>query len=456
MISIRWRLTLWYVVITVVGLLSLLIISYSTLSFSLQNEIDRTLIERANHVVDALAITPNLPIQGVSLGTTDEFTEPGVFLQILNADGEVVARSLNLGARNIPLPSLSEMEILAPTYHILQIDEQPVRLYYRLLISDGRITGAVQVGQSLVGLETTLRQLRWIYTVGGAVVLLFGLVTGWIVTHFGLKPVRRLTATAREIVRAEDLALRVPVPSTQDEIALLASTFNQMLDRIQSLFESQRQFLAEVAHELRTPLSSMLGNVDLIVLYGEDEERRNESIKGLQRTGRHVTRLLDDLLLLAQSEAGWHLQMRPIYMDDILIEVYETSFHPKLQLQTCEPACVFGDPDRLRQVLINLIDNAAKYSSSESVITIDLWRQNQLVWIQVRNLGAHISQEDVSQIFEPFFRLDMHVHKAGTGLGLTIVRWIIREHAGEINIESSPDKGTSVKFWLPEYKPPVT
>lgn len=456
MISLRWRLTLWYVAITVFGLLSLLIISYSTLSISLQNEIDRTLIERANHVVDALAITPNLPIQGVSLGTTDEFTEPGVFLQILNGNGEVVARSLNLGARNIALPSLIEMEMLAPTYHILRIDEQPARLYYKLLISDGRVTGAVQVGQSLVGLETTLRQLRWIYTIGGAVVLLFGLVTGWIVTHFGLKPVTRLTDTARDIARAEDLALRVPVPKTQDEIALLASTFNRMLDRLQSLFESQRQFLAEVAHELRTPLSSMLGNVDLIVHYGEDAERRNESIKALQRTGRHTTRLLDDLLLLAQSEAGWHLQMRPISIDDILIEVYEVSFNAKLQLQTCEPACVFGDSDRLRQVLINLIDNATKYSASESIITLDLWRQNQRVWIQVRNLGTNISPEDIPQIFEPFFRLNMHVRQAGTGLGLTIVRWIIQEHAGEINIESSQENGISVKFWLPEYKTPTS
>ncbi len=453
MISLRWRLTLWYVAFTVFGLLGLMVISYSTLSLSLQNEIDRTLTERANHVVDALAITPNRPIQGVSLGTTDEFTEPGVFLQILNAEGEVVARSFNLGARRIPLPSLNEMEMLAPTYHTLRIDEQPVRLYYKLLTRGGRMAGAVQVGQSLIGLETTLSQLRWIYTFGAAAVLLFGLLSGLVVAHFGLKPVVSLTDTARDIVRAEDLVRRVPVPKTKDEIAILGATFNQMLDRLQSLFEGQQQFLAEVAHELRTPLSSMLGNVDLIVHYGEDAERRDETIKALQRTGRHVTRLLDDLLLLAQSEAGWHLQMRPISIDDILIEVYEASLNPKLQLQTCEPACVLGDSDRLRQVLINLVDNATKYSSLESIITLDLWRQNQRVWTQIRNTGVGISQEQLSQIFEPFFRLQVHSRQSGTGLGLTIVRWIIQEHGGEITLESSPEIGTTVKFWLPEYNP---
>ena len=451
MISLRWRLTLWYVAIIVVGLLGLMVISYSTLSLSLQNEIDRTLAERANHVVDALAITPNRPIQGVSLGTTDEFTEPGVFLQILNADGEVVARSFNLGARRIPLPSLDEMEMLAPTYHTLRIDEQPVRLYYKLLTRDGRTAGAVQVGQSLIGLETTLSQLHWIYTIGAVVVLLFGLLSGWVVTHFGLKPIVRLTDMARDIVRAEDLVRRVPMPKTKDEIAILGATFNQMLDRLQSLFEAQRQFLTEVAHELRTPLSSMLGNVDLILRYGEDRERRNETIKALQRTGRHVTRLLDDLLLLAQSEAGWHLQMRPVCIDDILIEVYEAAFNSKLQLQTCEPASVMGDSDRLRQVLINLVDNATKYSSSESIITLDLWRQNQRVWTQIRNTGMGISQEYLSQLFEPFVRLPAHSRQPGTGLGLTIVRWIIQEHGGEITLESSPETGTTVKFWLPEH-----
>ncbi len=455
MISLRWRLTLWYVAFTVFGLLGLMVISYSTLSLSLQNEIDTTLAERANHVVDALAITPNRPIQGVSLGTTDEFTEPGVFLQILNADGEVVARSFNLGARRLPLPSLNEMEMLAPTYHTLRIDEQPVRLYYKLLTREGRMAGAVQVGQSLVGLETTLSQLRWIYAVAAVIVLVFGLLSGWMVAHFGLKPVVHLTDTARDIVRAEDLRRRVPAARTKDEIAVLGATFNQMLDRLQSLFEGQRQFLAEVAHELRTPLSSMLGNVDLIVHYGEDAERRDETIKALQRTGRHVTRLLDDLLLLAQSEAGWHLQMRPVSMDDILVEVYEASRDPKLQLQTCEPACVMGDPDRLRQVLINLVDNATKYSSSEDIITLDLWRQNQRVWTQISNMGMDIAQEQLSQIFEPFFRLQAHSRQPGSGLGLTIVRWIIQEHGGEITFESSSETGTIVKFWLPESIPPT-
>lgn len=451
MISLRLRLTLWYIALTLIGLSSLMIISYSTLALSLQNEIDRTLAERANHVIDALSITPMLPIQGVSLGTTDEFSQPGVFLQILNASGEVVARSFNLGASTVPAFLPRQMHLRAPFYDTQQIDGQSVRAYFKILSRDGEIVGAVQVGQSLIGLETTLVQLRTIYMVAAVVVLVFGTFTGWAVTHFGLKPVVHLTDLVQQIVYAEDLARRVPSHSTNDEIASLTTTFNHMMDRLQSLFEGQRQFLAEVAHELRTPLSSMLGNVDLIVRYGDDVQRRTETTNALQRTGRHVTRLLDDLLLLPQSKAGWHLQRQPLFLDDILINVYERFTDRRIQLQRCERASVSGDEDRLRQVLTNLIENAIKYSPHDGIINLQLWRENQRVWVQIRNTGAFIPNEKVDQVFEPYTRLDQHDHHRGTGLGLTIARWIIQEHRGQISFESSAEFGVTVRFWLFEH-----
>jgi len=450
--SLRFKLSLWYVIFTVGGLLGMMVISYVVFASSLRSEIDRTLAERANHVVDALSIQPNRPITGISIGTTDEFDAPGVFLQVLNSKGEVVAQSFNLGSRRLPAPSLTEIEIIASAYYqTIQIDQRSVRIYYELVTREGVVVGAVQVGQSLIGLESSLSQLRFIYGMGIAIVVGFGLFSGWVVTHLGLKPITRLTATAQEIVSAKDLTYRVFVPKTNDELQILAMAFNQMLDRLQSVFEGQSQFLAEVAHELRTPLSSMLGNVDLIVRYGEDTERRVETTKALQRTGRLVARLIDDLLLLAQSEAGWHLRLHPISLDDIMIEVYESLAYANLQLQTCESASVLGDADRLNQVLVNLIENAIKYSYPESIVSLNLWRQEHQVWIQVQNSGSAIPQEALSQIFSPFFRISNDSHKLGVGLGLYISRWIINEHGGSIIVESSDERGTIIKFWLPEY-----
>jgi len=297
--------------------------------------------------------------------------------------------------------------------------------------------------------------LRLSYIIGAAVVLSFGLVGGWVLAHLGLRPVARLTRIAQEIVRAEDLTRRVSASRSKDEIGTLATTFNEMLDRLQAIFESQQRFLAEAAHELRTPLSSMLGNVDLLARFGENAVRRQETLIALQRTGRHVARLLDDLLLLAQAEAGWHLQLQPVAVDDIFIEAYE-GVQPavngvQVQLQTCEPSCVLGDPDRLRQVFTNLIDNAVKYSPPDSVVSLDLWRKDGRVWVRVSNAGPGISPEALPQVFKPFFRAPAQARRPGAGLGLTIVYWIVREHRGEVIIESRPDHGTTVTLSLPEY-----
>lgn len=458
MISLRWRLTLWHLGLTALGLLGLIWISYRMLSDSLRAEIDRTLAERANHVADALAVIPNRPIEGISPEATDEFRSPGVYVQLFSLEGAVVAHSFNLGAQELPITpaDLQRMYAGEAFYTTSEVAGQTVRLYHQPLRRGGVAVGAVQVGQSLAGLESTLGQLQFVYTVGAALVLLFGTVGGWALARVGLRPVTQVTQAAREIVRAEDLKQRVPYSGPMDEVGMLATMFNEMLDRLQTLFEGQRRFLAEAAHELRTPLASMLGNVDLLARFGEDAERRRETIVALQRTGRHVARLLDDLLLLAQAEAGWHLQrFSPVAIDDVFIEAYETAQLSAngvtLKIQTCEPAQVHGDPDRLRQVFVNLMDNAVKYSPLGGTVTLDLGRRDGRVWARISDAGPGIPPEALPHLFTPFFRAPSEMHRSGAGLGLAIARWIVREHAGEVSIESVPGRGTTATFFLPEY-----
>ena len=264
----------------------------------------------------------------------------------------------------------------------------------------------------------------------------------------------QVTQTARDIVNAEDLSHRVLYTGPADEVGALATTFNEMLNRLQSLFEGQRRFLAEAAHELRTPLASMLGNVDLLVTFGDDSARRHETISALQRTGGHVSRLLDDLLLLAQAEAGWHLaSFEVVALDDLLIDIYEsamlTAGNVNLKLERLEPASVRGDPNRLRQVFMNLIDNAVKYSLPGGDVTISLFNKNCNVHVTVSDHGSGIPEELIPLIFEPFFRAPTGKRIPGAGLGLAIVRWIVREHGGDVNIRSESNKGTTVALTLP-------
>lgn len=458
--SLRWRLTLWYAGLICFVILGLVAISYKILSDSLKKEIDNTLVERANHVADAVSVVPNRPIEGISEETTDEFRSPGVYLQILDANGNIIAHSFNLGQQDLPISDIDEQRLLSGTsfYQTLDIEGQLVRLYHQPLSRDNIILGGVQVGQSLRSLEIAQSQLLLSYSISGIVVVCFGVVGGWIIVYVGLQPITRLSETTQEIIAAEDLKRRVETYSGADEIRQLEKTFNQMLNRLQSLFESQQRFLAEVAHELRTPLSSMLGNVDLLIRYGDDPIRKSETTSALQRTGHHVSRLLDDLLLLAQAEAGWKLQLGPLRLDDLLIEVYEEmqflsiSNQANWQFGKWEPGIVIGDKDRLRQVLINLIDNAVKYTPTKSIIMFELWSSDRQVYFRINSIDSVISPDEIQKVFKPFFRAKAYSNSTlGSGLGLSIVQWIVHEHNGQIVVHSTPNSGTSFTLSLPKH-----
>jgi signal transduction histidine kinase len=458
MIPLRWRLTLWNVGLTAFGLLGFTLISYRFLSDSLHREVNQILVERANHVTDAVMVIPNRPIEGISPEATDEFRTPGVYVQIFNPKGEVVARSFNLGLQKLPVEGATFQRVMKGEsfYATTDISGQPVRLYFRPIQRDDEIVGAVQVGQTLTNLETTLNQIKRVYQIGTATLLVFSLISGIWLARSGLRPVVRVTQAARRIVREEDLSHRVPQPATEDEIGMLATTFNEMLDRLQALFEGQRHFLAEAAHELRTPLASMLGNIDLLARYGDDPNRRAETEQALQRTGKHVARLLDDLMTLAQAGAGWRLHLRQIALDSVFMEAYEAAQSGgegvKLQLDACQPAWVLGDPDRLRQVLDNLIDNALKYSRPGGVVRIALRRAGKHVQLRISDQGEGISPEAMGRIFDPFFREPNKTRHPGAGLGLTIARWIVREHSGEMAVESEPGLGTTITLTFPAYE----
>jgi len=453
--SLRWRLTLWHMGLLAGVLIGFALVSYRLLESGLTAEVDRTLRERAAHVLDAVRTIPNRGVEEI-LTPTDEFASPGIYVQVLTAEGQVVAHSSNLGQQRLhAAPSLLERVLSGQAFYTTEtLERQEVRLYHQPILRQGVVVGAIQVGQSLKGLETTLRRLQTIYLIGIAGALLLGGAVSWLLNRLGLRPVAYVAQTAHRIAVSADLKERLIYRGPQDEIGHLATTFNRMLGRLESAFEAQRRFIADTAHELRTPLATILGNVDLQLRYGQD--RDNQKMLGtIRREAERTTRLVADLLLLAQADAGQRLELRPVEVDEVLIETYEEArglaegVH--VSLGQCEPATVLGDRDRLKQMLLNLTANALKHTRHGGRITLSLTCRERQALLTVADTGRGIPTGELPHIFDRFYRVQGSAQdgQRSIGLGLAIVKWIVEAHQGDITVKSTEGQGSTFTVRLP-------
>lgn len=458
--SLRWRLTLVQLALVVGVLLGFALVSYRLLAAGLALEVDTALRERATHVSDLLRMTPNRGIEEV-LGPTEEFASPGIYVQVLAPDGRVVAHSSNLGQQRFQIapPLLERIQAGHAFYTTETVETQRVRLYHQPIVRTGAVVGAVQVGQSLGSHQATLRRLQTIYLIGIAAALLLGGTATWLLSGVGLRPVAQMAQTAYRVARSGDLKERLAFQERDDEIGRLATSFNRMLERLEATFEAQRRFVADTAHELRTPLATILGNLDLQLRYGPDGGNGEKGLAAVRREAERMARLVAGLLLLAQADAGQSLEMRPVELDETVIEIYEEAQAlangAHVTLEACEPAAVLGDRDRLKQMLLNLIDNALKHSRPGGRVTLSLTSRAGSAVLAVADDGEGISAADLPHIFERFYRVtgSSQNRKAGVGLGLPIAKWIAEAHGGRIAVESEEGRGSTFTVRLP-VRPP--
>jgi len=225
-----------------------------------------------------------------------------------------------------------------------------------------------------------------------------------------------------------------------------------MLDRLESLFRAQQRFIADISHELRSPLTTIRGNVDLL-------RRMNcvdkPSLDAIQSETERMTRMVSDLLLLAQADAGLPIRRERVELDTLILEVYR-QVRPavgdiELVIGEEDQATILGDPDRIKQLMLNLVDNAIKYTPKGGRVTLGLRRAQGQAVLTVSDTGIGIPPEDLPHIFERFYRVDKARSRAagGVGLGLSIVKWIVQAHGGRIDVHSEPGQGTTFTVWLP-------
>jgi two-component system, OmpR family, sensor kinase len=458
--SIRTRLTLWYTGLLAISLLIFGLLVYSALSRLLMDAMDGRLAEQAQQVIDRIEVE-NDP---EAIVVTGQASLPPIgvfgsqyFIQITELGGQVVQLSDNLQGQ--PLPVSTFEEDVSGGRGVTVSTDQGVRLRVlnRPIVLGGRLAGTVQVAQSQAATDDALLAARRVLLIASISLLLFAAVGGAFLARTALRPIQAITRTTQQITQAQDLSQRIPVTVPNDELGRLTETINGMLARLEELFQTQQRLVADVSHELRTPLTTIQGNLDLLRRgAADDPETRTSTLRAISDETTRMRRIVNDLLLLAQADAGLKLYRQPVEVDTLLLEVYrQAQVMAKgvtVRLGAEDQALVLGDADRLRQVLLNLVDNALKHTTAGSgEVTLTLRRAAGWVQVGVEDNGAGIAPQDLPHVFERFYRADRsRSHHGGSGLGLAIAKWVADAHGGRIEVESQLGKGSTFTLWLPE------
>lgn len=456
---IRIRLTLWYTFLLGAILIAFGTMLYGLLSYTLRDQVDRNLRDRAQQVGTQITNEVIFKEDGdVVIPSVNVFSSPAIFIQLIDNNGTVISTSDNLAGRRFP--NHTEINALnhkgLSTYKTVTVEDTPIRVYSAPIVvgPPSQVIGAVQVGQSIKTIETTLHTML-LFMVGGiTLTLVFAALIGAFLSWTALQPIDTVTRAAGRIVSAQDLKQRLPTPETNDEVSRLTTTINNMLERLDNFFQAQVRLSADVSHELRTPLTTIRGNVDLLRRgAANDPDELTEALSIIDGELDRMSRIVADLLLLSQADAGLSLRLEPVELDTLILDVYRQARvianGIDIQLGHEDQAIVQGDPDRLKQLLINLMTNAIKHTPYTGTIKLSLYRDHEWVRVTVEDTGRGIAPTALPHIFERFYQAEDSENQVGSGLGLSIAQWIAKAHGGQITAVSEVGQGSTFTLWLP-------
>ncbi|MBA7470918.1 Signal transduction histidine-protein kinase ArlS [subsurface metagenome] len=303
--------------------------------------------------------------------------------------------------------------------------------------------------------------LRNYSLIGLAGLIVFGAAGGYFLSRRMLKPVDRVSSLAARI-SSTNLKERINYQGPDDEMKRLADTFDDMLERLEGAFETQKQFIQDASHELRTPIAIAQTNIEVAEMDGKATARDYKRLmEVLKMSLERMNRLSDNLLLLSegdQSQIKWSVVDMAALLNEVAAEAgaKATAAGVGLELEPIlEETLVMGDALRLKQALINLVDNAIKYNRTGGTVKLSARAEGSQVVLQVQDSGIGISAADQQRIFDRFYRVDKSRSRAqgGSGLGLAIVKKIVENHGGTISLESTPGEGSIFRMYLPRHSP---
>jgi len=471
--SVRARFTGWYLVVLAVLLIAMCIGVYATLRHTLAVSLDRALAHRLEEVtgqpdfIGMLTVDPpRAPlgeINGAFILAEEGWTAIGYRLSddtistsVLDASAAGTATYVTVDHEDGPqvryllAPLVPQSLPISPPDSAIRRSVPPRESQQPLDIEAG--TAVVVVGRPTDDMVYALRTLRNTLLIAAPLTLLLSGIGGLFLVRRALKPVDRIIAATRAIEET-DLAKRVPVQS-RDELGRLAQTINSMLDRLEKAFARQRQFTDDASHELRTPLSVIEAEATLALRRERDTQAYRDALATIAEESSSMHRLVNQLLTLARGDSldREELETSAVDLGSIVGEVL-TALEPlakergvELSSQT-DTIRIAGDPVRIRRLIVNLVDNAVRYTERGGSVWVSAAAEGAEAVLRVRDSGIGIAAEHLDRVFERFVRLDSSRHRgseaSGSGLGLAICQQIVQLHGGSIKVESEPGQGST-------------
>ena len=455
--SLRLRLTLWYVLLLAIILAAFSAGIYLTLRHSLYANLDDSIQNRANVLLDIIRYEEGRPTLAGLVSSADPNAGEH-FVRVFDPLGAITFEN-SAAAGDVPIDSRAVEGALRDktTTRRVTVDGETMRVRTLPIERDDGIGGVLEVGLSEDDMSETLRTLLLILAIAYPVTLAVASFGGVFLAGRALSPIDNVTRMAHRI-SAEDLGQRLNLRLPDDEVGRLAHTFDEMIARLDEAFRRQRQFTADASHELRTPLTAIKGQVEVALSRPRRASTYRQVLQGVNEEVDRLIRMVGSLLTLARADAG----QIPITSESVslgeLIAAAVEQVRPvarqrdlEVRVEPGPDVTLQADEDLLLQLLLNLLDNAIKYTPAGGRVTVGWGADREQAQLWVRDTGIGIADKYLPHIFDRFYRVDKARSRTegGVGLGLSICRWIAEAHDGSISVQSVPGQGTTFTVRLP-------
>ncbi|MEA2212568.1 MAG: two-component system, OmpR family, sensor kinase [Solirubrobacteraceae bacterium] len=408
------------------------VVTVVVVGHELRGSLNTALRQRAQDVAQLAVSAPSVLQDPGALESPASGRQLAV--EVIDARRRILARSLTLGARLLPQDALVRAAIDRGRtgFEDIRLDGRPWRMFVAPIADVGGAAagGAVLVAANTSDIAHTLSNLGAVVAVSGIGVLLLAAIAAAMLTRRGLAPLRRLAVAAADIERTADPDQRLPEAGTLDEIGQLTGVLNRMLASLQTAREGERRLLADASHELRTPVTALLGNVEYAARYGADPE----VLADLRHDAGRLARLVDGLLALERAAATVPVGT-PVALDELIREL--AAGQERVSVGPLPPAEVTGDEEALRRAIGNLIENGLVHGPPGGTVRVSLWVGAGVARVDVSDAGPGPDRDLHDRLFERFWRAPEASERPGSGLGLSIVAAIAERHRGRIEVTGS-------------------